>query len=165
MRKPRSIAGPIAIAILAVLLIPAAASAATKKIVIKPSALHPMYSLQGTLSGFGVSNAQYWATLKLPVNATIAGLSFRRFATSAVEETWVSLERVKVGASPSRQQIYEAAASDASPDGSTGHIVTGSPIPGAARKVTAGWDYYVHAGSSGAEDAQIVDITVMYRTP
>ena len=164
MRTPRSIAGPIAIAVLAVLLIPAAASAATKKIVIKPKALHPMYSLQGTKSGFGVSNAQYWATFKLPVNATISGLSFRRFATS-VEETWVSLERVRVGASPSRQQIYEAAASDESPTGSTGHIVTGSPIPGAARKVTAGWDYYVHAGSSGAEDAQIVDITVTYRTP
>lgn len=164
MRTSRSIAGPIAIAVLAVLLIPAAASAATKKIVIKPNALHPEYSLQGGQSGFGVFDAQYWATLKLPVNATITGLSFRRFATSAVEETWVSLERVKVGVSPSRQQIYAASATDASPAGSTGHIVTGNSVPGAVRKVTTGWDYYIHAGS-GAESAQIVDVTVKFVTP
>jgi hypothetical protein len=56
----------------------------------------------------------FWATLKIPVNAKITGVSYRRWATAASKSN-VAVDRVRPGTTPSWQRIYDGQSTEISP--------------------------------------------------
>jgi len=133
-------------AVLAVLL-PTPASAARKR--VAPARL--VESVQPTSNaarapyfvGSILGPCYYHYPLKLPAGTVITGLSYLHGGASAGAHTIVGIDRVRPGADPPLQRIYEGESSQV-----TGAIfpsvkVVGALQPNAKRKVARGWDYFL----------------------
>ena len=109
----------------------------------------------------------FYYPLKLPVGTVFKGLSYQHSAEGN-GHTIVGLNRVKAGASPSLQNLFEGEKFE-----DTGSIyetvqADGVPQAGVTKKVQKGWDYFVSVqvdGTLGPPVGAVGTIKITYNPP